>query len=36
MDMLRKKGFPTTSEFIRYCIDRIIEMDEPKTPGTAS
>ncbi|MCQ5145143.1 TniQ family protein [Enterocloster bolteae] len=31
-----RKGFPTTSEFARYCINRIIKMDEPKTPGTTS
>lgn len=32
----KAKGFPTTSDFLRYCIDRAMEMDEPKTPGTVS
>lgn len=32
----KKKGFHATSEFVRYALDRIMELDEPKTPGTAS
>ena len=32
----KKKGFHATSEFVRYALDRIMELDEPKTAGTAS
>ncbi len=30
----KAKGFPTTSDFLRYCIDRVMEMDELDTPTT--